>query len=56
MYWLPKHHKRPYKARFIAFSDFLFFVSVAKLSGAIFVGRREANACLIMLSTKRGSH
>ena len=34
----------------------LFFVSVAILVCAIFVRRRKASACLIMLSTKQGSN
>ena len=35
------------------FSDFYCFVSV---SCVIFVRRREASDCLIILSTKQGSH
>ena len=36
------------------FSD--FFYMCCNVSCAIFVRRREASACLIMLSTKQGSH
>ena len=38
------------------FSDMFIFASVAKLVVRLFVRRREASACLIMLSTKQGSH
>ena len=38
------------------FSDLLIFASVARLVVRYFVRRREASACLIMLSTKQGSH
>ena len=37
------------------FSDFFIFASVARLVVRYF-DRREASACLIMLSTKQGSH
>ena len=38
------------------FSDLLIFASVARLVVRHFVRRKEASACLIMLSTKQGSH
>ena len=38
------------------FSDLFVFASVARLVVRYFVMRREASACLIMLSTKQGSH
>ena len=38
------------------FSDFHFFCKCCNVSCAIFVRRRKASACLIMLSTKQGSH
>ena len=40
----------------IFFSDLFIFASVAKLVVRYFVRRREASACLIMLSTMQGSH
>ena len=36
--------------------DLFIFASVARLVVQYFVRRREASACLIMLSTKQGSH
>ena len=38
------------------FSDFFYVCKCCNVSCAIFVRRREASACLIMLSTKQGSH
>ena len=38
------------------FSDFFIFASVARLVVRYFDRRREASACLIILSTKQGSH
>ena len=38
------------------FSDLLIFASVARPVVRYFVRSREASACLIMLSTKQGSH
>ena len=38
------------------FFGLLIFASVARLVVRYFVKRREASACLIMLSTKQGSH
>ena len=38
------------------FGLLFIFVGVAMLVYAIFIGRREASACLIMLSTKQDSH
>ena len=40
----------------IFFGLVYFFASVARLVVRYFVRRREASACLIMLSTKQGSH
>ena len=37
------------------FSD-IYFCKCCNVSCAIFVRRREASACLIILSTKQGSH
>ena len=45
-----------YYRTFFFFSDLLIFASVARLVVRYFVRRREASACLIMLSTKQGSH
>ena len=38
------------------FSDLFIFASVTSLVVRYFVRRREASTCLIMLSTKQGSH
>ena len=38
------------------FSDFFDVCKCCNVSCTIFVRRREASACLIMLSTKQGSH
>ena len=38
------------------FRTCFYFCSVARLVVRYFVRRREASACLIMLSTKQGSH
>ena len=38
------------------FSDLSIFASVVRLVVRYFVRRREAGACLIMLSTKQGRH
>ena len=38
------------------FSDFFYVCKCCNYCCAIFVRRREASACLIMLSTKQGSH
>ena len=38
------------------FFGLVYFASVARLVVQYFVRRREASTCLIMLSTKQGSH
>ena len=38
------------------FFGLVYFCSVARLVVRYFVRRRKASACLIMLSTKQGSH
>ena len=38
------------------FSGHFYFCKRCNVSCAIFVRRREASACLIMLSTEQGSH
>ena len=38
------------------FFGLVYFCSVVRLVVRYFVRRREASACLIMLSTKQGSH
>ena len=53
-YGLPVNTDIDYYRTF--FSDLFIFASVARLVCDIFVRRREASACLIILSTKQGSH